>query len=324
MRPALFIVLLFTSTFVSAQLKWELADSLYGGLPGSVHVYHTTDRVDTAAFRAFYLVADLKDKKLQFSTDTTNGRRLTPSQFYEKNGQPLAVVNGTFFSFETNRNLNLVVNKGKLLAHNRETFAGRGKDTFTYRHVFPAAIGITTKRTADVVWTFTDSAISQPLAMQYPVSPVKDSLQQWNYRKAVLETSAREAKGAVLRTWKVETAIGGGPVLLQNGDIAVSNNEEMRFGGKGIQDKHPRTAMGYTADNKLIILVVEGRNPNAGGATLVQEAQILKDLGCVEALNLDGGGSSCLLVNGKETIRVSDKTQRAVPAVFIISTAKNN
>jgi exopolysaccharide biosynthesis protein len=72
----------------------------------------------------------------------------------------------------------------------------------------------------------------------------------------------------------------------------------------------------------LIILVVEGRNPNAGGATLLQEAQILKDLGCVEALNLDGGGSSCLLINGKETIKPSDKKQRAVPAVFIIQNKK--
>jgi exopolysaccharide biosynthesis protein len=42
-------------------------------------------------------------------------------------------------------------------------------------------------------------------------------------------------------------------------------------------------------------------------------------LGCVEALNLDGGGSSCMLINGKETIWPSDKgQQRAVPAVFII------
>ncbi|HMT73686.1 MAG TPA: phosphodiester glycosidase family protein, partial [Chitinophagaceae bacterium] len=72
-------------------------------------------------------------------------------------------------------------------------------------------------------------------------------------------------------------------------------------------------------DNKLIILVVEGRNSNAGGATLTQEAQILKDIGCWEALNLDGGGSSCLLINGKETIKPSDKSgQRPVPAVFII------
>lgn len=78
--------------------------------------------------------------------------------------------------------------------------------------------------------------------------------------------------------------------------------------------------MGYTTDNKLIILVIEGRNPGiAEGATLTQEAQMLKDLGCWEALNLDGGGSSCMLVNGKETIKVSDTGgQRPVPAVFLI------
>jgi exopolysaccharide biosynthesis protein len=91
------------------------------------------------------------------------------------------------------------------------------------------------------------------------------------------------------------------------------------FTGKAINDKHPRTAMGYTKDNKLIILVIEGRNNVAHGATLHQEAQILKDLGCVEALNLDGGGSSYMLVNGKETIKPSDKEgQRPVPAIFII------
>ena len=119
--------------------------------------------------------------------------------------------------------------------------------------------------------------------------------------------------------WKVETAIGGGPVLLQKSQIVITNEEEHMFTGKAINDKHPRTAMGYTADNKLIILMVEGRNKIAHGATLQQEAQILKDLGCVEALNLDGGGSSCLLVNGRETIKISDAAgQRPVPAVFII------
>ncbi|MGZ5191218.1 MAG: phosphodiester glycosidase family protein, partial [Flavisolibacter sp.] len=118
--------------------------------------------------------------------------------------------------------------------------------------------------------------------------------------------------------WKMQTAIGGGPVLIQNKQIRITNDEEMMFAGRGIRDKHPRTAMGYTREHKLIILVIEGRNPNAGGATLVQEAQILKDLGCIEALNLDGGGSSCLLINGKETIKPSDKVQRAVPAVFMV------
>jgi exopolysaccharide biosynthesis protein len=78
--------------------------------------------------------------------------------------------------------------------------------------------------------------------------------------------------------------------------------------------------MGYTGKRKLVILVIQGRTPGiAMGATLEEEAVILQQLGCVEALNLDGGGSSCLLVNGRETIRPSDKEgQRAVPAVFII------
>lgn len=117
----------------------------------------------------------------------------------------------------------------------------------------------------------------------------------------------------------METAIGGGPVLVQNGGISISNNEEMMFAGMGLYDKHPRTAIGYTQSGKLILLVIEGRNPHAKGADLEQEAKILKDIGCWEAMNLDGGGSSCMLVNGKQTIKPSDISgQRAVPAVFII------
>ena len=117
----------------------------------------------------------------------------------------------------------------------------------------------------------------------------------------------------------MQTAIGGGPVLLQNGEINISNNEERKFAGKAINDRHPRTAIGYTKDNKLVILVSEGRTESAAGMTLPQLAKVLKDLGCVEALNLDGGGSSCMLINGKETNSPSDKgTQRPVPSVFLI------
>ena len=118
----------------------------------------------------------------------------------------------------------------------------------------------------------------------------------------------------------MQTAVGGGPALIQNPDIKITNNEERKFTGNAINDKHPRTAMGYTKEGKLIILVVQGRYPGvAEGASLIQKAKILQDLGCWEALNLDGGGSSCLLVNGKETIKPSDATgQRAIPAVFVI------
>jgi exopolysaccharide biosynthesis protein len=293
---------------------------LFQPLPSSVHVFYSNDSLDGKPNIAYYVIADLKDKKLDFTADTSSGRRLTPTQFYTKNDQPLVVVNCTFFSFETNKNMNVVVNDHKLLSYNINTISVKQKDSsLKKQEVFHGAIGITKKRKADVAWIRTDSSKRFPFASQIPV---KSSY--GNFFTIDNKTGERKQVGGLIDNfskWKMKTAVGGGPVLLQNGEIKISNNEERKFMGKAIDDKHPRTAIGYTKDNKLIILVVQGRFPNiAEGASLTQEAQILKDLGCVEALNLDGGGSSCLLVNGKETIKPSDKAgeQRAIPAVFII------
>lgn len=325
-----YILLVSNSIGVSAQLKWTNVDSLYQPLPSSVHVYFTNQPIDTGAFSAYYLIADLKDKRLLFDVDTTLKRRLTPTHFYQKNKQPLALVNCTFFSFQTNQNLNVVIKDGKLVGYNIHSIPGRGKDTLTYRHPFGSAIGINKKGKADVAWLYTDSFYRYPFAKQYSIDLVQDSFSYLNFSSVWSHGIGRRPNpgNTNLRIkdfkhsfseWKKKTAVGGGPVLLQSSQINITNNEELKFAGKAINDKHPRTAMGYTKDDKLIILVIQGRSESSGGATLTQEAQILKDLGCWEALNLDGGGSSCLLINGKETIKPSDPAgQRAVPAVFII------
>lgn len=318
-------LLIIISPELSAQANWKNVDSLYQPLPSSVHIYFTDSPIDTGKFRAYYLIADLKDKDLQFTVDTSRDRRLTPTKFYERNDKPLVVVNTTFFSYETNRSLNVVIKDGELLGYNIHTINGRGKDTFTYRHVFTSALGIDKKRRPDIAYLFTDSSLRFTYASQDPVPVMTDSSINLDADK-IIEMKRDYAnrvggieKEKVFRKWKMKTAVGGGPSLLNWGQIRISNNEELKFAGKAIHDKHPRTAMGYTEDGKLIILMVEGRNKNAGGATLTQLAQIFKDLGCAEALNLDGGGSSCLLVNGKETIKISDAAgQRPVPAVFII------
>ncbi|MBI3139994.1 MAG: phosphodiester glycosidase family protein [Sphingobacteriales bacterium] len=323
-----FILLIFSSLFSAGQVDWQNIDSLYGPLPASVHVYKTTSRLDGKPNIAYYLEADLRDRGLYFSVDTSKNRRLTPAQFYKKGYDslalyenfrfPLVVVNATFFSFASNQNLNAVIMEGKLVGYNIHTINGRGKDTFTYRHPFGSALGISKKREADIAWLFTDSSSRYPLASQFPVMPVRDSIEKPSWPYLARQVSVPEHNG--FEKWKMRTAVGGGPVLVQKGEIRITNNEELKFAGKAIADKHPRTAMGYSGDHKLIILVIEGRYPGiAEGATLTQEALLLKKLGCLEALNLDGGGSSCLLVNGKETIRVSDISgQRPVPAVFII------
>jgi hypothetical protein len=317
-QGSLLITAVLFTTFSLGQLKWQNVDSLYQPLPASVHVYRSTDLLDGKPNIAYYVEADLKDKQLDFTVDTTQQRRLTPSKFYEKNDKPLLVVNTTFFSFATNQNLNVVIKNKKLVSYNIHTINGRGKDTFTYRHPFGSAIGISKKRKADIAWLYTDSSLNIPQASQFVLPAIKDSIQSPEQKYLFEKTSVPHHMG--FEKWKMQTAVGGGPVLLQSGEIKITNEEELKFVGNAINDKHPRTAMGYTKDNKLIILVIQGRFPGiAEGATLTQEAQIFKDLGCWEALNLDGGGSSCMLVNGKETIKISDAAgQRPVPAVFII------
>src|SRR5215212_5200769 len=116
--------------FSQYAVQWKNIDSLYQPLPRSVHVFFTEQKIDTAPFRAFYIIADLKDKNLDFTTDTTYKRRLTPTQFYQKNNLPLVVVNGTFFSFETNQNLNVVIKDSKLVSYTAPV-KGRGKDSLT-------------------------------------------------------------------------------------------------------------------------------------------------------------------------------------------------
>ena len=310
----LFILLFLIPFFSSAQLQWKNVDSLYQPLPTNTHVFFTNDSLDGKPNIAYYFIADLKNKQIDFTADAKNGTRLTPAQYFEKDNHPLLVVNCTFFEFVHNSNLNLVVNDGKVLSNSIQSIANRGKDTFTYKHIFRSAIGIDKHRNADVAWVLSDTSEKYAYASQTAINSFKDSSDYYSFEKIKSKNIASFNK------WKVQTAVGGGPVLIQDAQIKISNEEEQMFAGKAINDKHPRTAMGYTTDGKLIVLVIEGRFPGiAEGATLNQEAKILQDLHCKEALNLDGGGSSCMLINGKQTIKPSDKEgQRPVPAVFIV------
>jgi hypothetical protein len=236
----------------AAQIKWIKVDSLFGTLPSSVHVYKTSDTLDGKPNIAYYFEADLKDRTLEFTTDTTQNRRLKPSQFYEKNGKPLLVVNCTFFSFATNQNLNVVIKNGRLVGYNIHSIAGKGKDTLLYNHPVGSAIGISKNRQADIAWVYTDSSMKIPYAMQWAPPLLKDSLRNlpFDYIKRNTSLAIGDYSGAhgrmfpQLKKWKMRTAVGGGPVLLQNSEIRITNNEELKFTGKAIDDKHPRTANG--------------------------------------------------------------------------------
>lgn len=94
----------------------------------------------------------------------------------------------------------------------------------------------------------------------------------------------------------VNHIISGGPYLVKDSQVYVDTAEQ-KLGAIG--GRNPRTAVGYTADNHLIIVTVDGREKSSVGMTLYELANFMKSIGCYNAMNLDGGGSTVLYVNGK-------------------------
>ncbi|MGE3879359.1 MAG: phosphodiester glycosidase family protein [Planctomycetota bacterium] len=87
-------------------------------------------------------------------------------------------------------------------------------------------------------------------------------------------------------------ALGAGPMLLVDGEV-VDHGERQR------KIRHPRSAIGLTARDELILLVVDGRTPKAAGMSFEELGAFMAALGCRDALNLDGGGSSTLWALGR-------------------------
>jgi len=110
--------------------------------------------------------------------------------------------------------------------------------------------------------------------------------------------------------------IGGGPRLLINGQFAGGEGFRPSFADR----RHPRTAIGRLADGRILLVVVGGRQPyHSLGMTLVELATLMRQWGATDALNLDGGGSSTLVVRGTVINLPSDETgERPVSDVLLV------
>gem|GEM_PF-473851 len=118
--------------------------------------------------------------------------------------------------------------------------------------------------------------------------------------------------------WKnVEHIISGGPYLVKEGEVFVDIIEQ-KLGAIG--GRNPRSAIGYTADENLIMVAVDGREGSSVGMTLTELAWFMKSIGCVSAMNLDGGGSTVMYVNDK--IVNNPQQQGGVPVSNAIILAK--
>ena len=118
----------------------------------------------------------------------------------------------------------------------------------------------------------------------------------------------------------VETAFGGGTMLLANREKTPITHD--------VKGNHPRTAIGTNADGTVVYMItVDGRQTESRGVSLDALADICLELGCVNALNFDGGGSTAmvgktLLQNELHYINKPSENRKVINAVAITQSAQ--
>lgn len=112
-------------------------------------------------------------------------------------------------------------------------------------------------------------------------------------------------------------AIGGGPRLLKKGEVALTPEGE-GFGKDVLKGRAPRSAIGITRSGEWVLAAVDGRQWISAGMTLPELATWLRDEGVVDAINLDGGGSTTLFLRQVVVNSPSDGRQRPVANALLV------
>jgi Icc-related predicted phosphoesterase len=251
-------------------LVWEPRIDVNILLPQSVRLFETNGRLaDNARVRAMSATVDLRDENLKLRAVGSNTTRETTLDAYARFNAILA-INGGYFS--STKSESLLVSDGDLVAPGPTNFT-RG------------AFGLVNRK-PQIVWPFSIDSTLRVFTLNNP--------KEINAQNKFLLSKE-------LTPWHPSQAVGGGPVLIKNGKIRDTSREE-GFGESHLK-RHPRTAIGYLNDHTLLFMVVDGRQSSSAGVTIKELAQIMLDVGCYEAINLDGGGSSAM-ISANEVINV--------------------
>jgi hypothetical protein len=142
-----------------------------------------------------------------------------------------------------------------------------------------------------------------------------------------LEIHIRDAQGRPVTFDSNDFAVNGGPGLVVVGhseilpvaDGLVHTDDPSFFLRWGVR-RNPRTMAGVDSQNRILLVTVDGHQPGHSlGLSLIEGAQLMIGLGAVSAMNLDGGGSTAMVINGKLVSSPSDPTgERAVGDAIIL------
>ena len=280
-RVALAFVFAWPWISVGQSISWTPRDDLNNSLPPGIRAYEGTDLA--LPLKAWYVEADPADTTWQLGairSDDGDGIEATSS--LAADADAWIAINGGYFG--GGQSFSLVAQDGTVIAPNIGAVNRSGTTFYPTRSAF----AILEDGAPDVAWIY-DVAGTQYAYPEPSPNTIGSAQPQ--------PTASFPAGGA---PWPLGTGIGGGPVLVENGQPRITWEAEVFFGsGIGeVSTRNPRTAVGYTAEGKILFVVVDGRQPISIGASLTELADILISLGAVEAINLDGGGSSTMIANG--------------------------
>jgi hypothetical protein len=140
-------------------------------------------------------------------------------------------------------------------------------------------------------------------------------------RRLTVDEQVRDSSGRAVPLTGRTGIVSAGPILVRDGRLSIDAATEgvvdpadLSFGYAWAEQRQPRTLAGTDSRGRLLLVTIDGREPGISeGATLQEAAELMRGLGAVNALNLDGGGSTAMAVNGTVVNKPSDATgERAV------------
>ena len=307
------------TTWMEKSVRLEEAPSAYKvdwtdisgeySMPDGVKLYKASSGVTGRNVNMWYAIADMSKVALRTTLASTV---TTPTDQVQKvlsaEGDVYVTVNGGYFASPSGSYSHLT-DKGVRKAKNIATLT-RSASYYVTRGAF----GVDEKGSPSIYWIFDESSFTA--AYTSPL-PVVDG-------GPVLSTS--ETFPSEQLKWAPYEAVGGAPVLLRDGRICFdylktpdgkyyTNCELLQSDIFAEGLRAPRTAVGYTADGSVVLFICDGRDSGGSkGLTLDEEARILLGLGCTDALNLDGGGSTAMVAGNNGTLLncPSDGSERKV------------
>lgn len=298
------------STLIPLPTGWRVATERMDVFPAEgLQLY----AFETSSVRAFCLAWDTRSPSVALRPVLSTQPR-TPTQFAAAEpGVVFAAVNAGYFG--GNQSFSLVQRDGAVLSPNIKSvsrvFQGNSVPYFPTR----AALGVTPAGALTADWIYhVGSGNSQILSYAAP------SPNRLGEAPQPVPTAAFPSGGA---PWQMQHALGGSPMLVRDGVVRITDAEELIEVNN--TSRRPRTAAGFTAAGVLLIVAIEGDNPaGPAGMTLAETAALMRGLGAVSAINLDGGGSTSMVIGGRTTVRPGDGAERPViSALLLVDPVRN-